>query len=81
MAALATKFGPQPFTDPQPPQFYRCGCCGCFHPVNWDGDCRDDANRFAPDQLDEKYDGDWEEVDMYDDWREDDIYEGEEESE
>jgi hypothetical protein len=26
---------------------YECGICGCFHPWNWDGDCRDDRNRFA----------------------------------
>lgn len=26
---------------------YECGICGCYHPWNWDGDCRDDANRYA----------------------------------
>jgi hypothetical protein len=57
-----TRFGPQEFTDPQPPQFYDCGCCGHYHPVNWDGDCRDDENRFAADELDERYGSDWEEV-------------------
>lgn len=70
--AIGTCFGPQPFTDPKPPQFYDCGICGHYHPINWDGDCRDDANRFTTDQLDEKYgvgefgkDGDgWEEVPM-----------------
>ena len=37
------------------PEFYECGICSCYHPANWDGDCRDDANRFATDQLDAKY--------------------------
>jgi hypothetical protein len=63
--ALSTRFGPQPFTDPQPPQFYECGICDHYHPINWDGDCRDDTNRFAGDELDEKYTMDgWEEVPM-----------------
>lgn len=53
--ALAERFGPQPFAAPEPPRFYLCGCCDCYHPINWDGDCRDDANRFAADELDEKY--------------------------
>ena len=26
---------------------YECGICGAYHPWNWDGDCRDDAHRFA----------------------------------
>lgn len=29
------------------PIFYECGCCGAYHPWDWDGDCRDDANRLA----------------------------------
>jgi len=56
-------FGPNDFTDPQPPQFYECGCCGHYHPVNWNGDCRDDANRFTWEDLDLKYGEDqWEEI-------------------
>lgn len=55
--SLATKFGPQPL------RFYECGCCEYLHPVAWDGDCRDDANRFSLDQLDDKYGYDgWEEL-------------------
>jgi hypothetical protein len=63
---LARANGPQPFADPRPPRFYRCGCCDAYHPANWDGDCRDDANRFAADQLDAKYGayGEWEEVEL-----------------
>lgn len=58
-----TRFGPQPFADPKPPVFYDCGCCGHYHPINWDGDCRDDANRFTADALDEKYGSEgWSEV-------------------
>lgn len=26
---------------------YECGQCDCYHPWSWDGDCRDDANRFG----------------------------------
>ena len=58
-------FGPNDFTDPQPPEFYECGICGHMHPINWNGDCRDDANRFTYDELDAKYGEDnWQEVDM-----------------
>lgn len=27
-------------------RIYACDVCNGFHPWNWDGDCRDDANRF-----------------------------------
>ena len=27
-------------------QFIECGCCGHFHPIEFQGDCRDDSNRF-----------------------------------
>lgn len=47
------------------PEFYDCGICGHYHPAEWDGDCRDDKNRFTGFELDEKYGTDgWEEVDM-----------------
>jgi hypothetical protein len=26
---------------------YECGICDCYHPWSWDGDCRDDVNRFG----------------------------------
>lgn len=26
---------------------YECGICSCYHPWTWDGDCRDNANRFG----------------------------------
>jgi epoxyqueuosine reductase QueG len=26
---------------------YECGICGSWHPWDWDGDCREDANRYA----------------------------------
>lgn len=60
---ISKRFGPQPFTNPDPPRFYDCGICGHFHPVNWDGDCRDDVNRFTADQLDARYGDRWEEAD------------------
>ena len=47
------------------PKFYLCEICSCYHPADWDGDCREDANRFAMGELDEKYGWDgWEEVDI-----------------
>ena len=24
-----------------------CGCCDCLHPIAFNGDCRDDANRYG----------------------------------
>lgn len=30
---------------------YECGICDSLHPWDWDGDCRDDENRF-PDAQD-----------------------------
>ena len=45
--------------------FYLCVICEHFHPVEWDGDCRDDNNRYTTDELDEKYGSDgWVEVPM-----------------
>lgn len=26
---------------------YDCGICGCYHPWAWNGDCREDANRYG----------------------------------
>ena len=26
---------------------YECGICSCWHPWEWNGDCREDANRYA----------------------------------
>lgn len=45
-------------------KFFQCGGCDSYHPLGFGGDCRDDSNRFAPDELDEKYGSfGWEEVD------------------
>ena len=30
---------------------YECGICSCYHPWSWNGDCRDDVNRFFPDEY------------------------------
>ena len=30
-----------------PAKLYECGICSCLHPWDWNGDCRDDANRYA----------------------------------
>lgn len=37
------------------PKFYACEICGHAHPWDWNGDCRDNANRFSDDDLDQKY--------------------------
>lgn len=37
--------------SPQLVRIYECGICGCCHPWEWDGDCREDANRFFPDDY------------------------------
>lgn len=51
----------------QTPIYYDCGICGHNHPIAWDGDCRDDANRFTDAQLDEKHGADkWLQLDMQD---------------
>lgn len=46
------------FTD-TPRMFYECGICDHYHPADWDGDCREDANRFTADALDKMHGGDW----------------------
>lgn len=47
------------------PQFYECGICGAWHSATWDGDCREDAARHFPDDLDVKYGPNgWESVAM-----------------
>jgi len=51
--------------------FYECGICECLHPARFDGDCRNDANRFAAGELDEKFGSDgWTVISMAeaDDW-------------
>jgi hypothetical protein len=37
------------------PIFYECGCCCMYHPIEFDGDCREDGSRFAAGELDEMY--------------------------
>jgi len=47
------------------PQFFRCGCCECFHSRDFYGDCRNDAERFAMDELDEALGAfNWEEIEQ-----------------
>jgi hypothetical protein len=36
-------------------RYYDCGICGHYHPIDWNADCRDDANRFTAAQLDERH--------------------------
>ena len=49
------------------PAYYDCGICGHWHPLMWDGDCREDAYRFTTDEIEAKHgqEGEgWGEVDM-----------------
>jgi len=47
------------------PEFYACGICSTYHRATWDGDCREDAARLDPNQLDKVFGiGGWREVDM-----------------
>lgn len=39
----------------KPTPYYLCGCCCNYHPADWNGDCREDAARFAPDELDARH--------------------------
>jgi hypothetical protein len=48
------------------PKFYECEICGHCHPWEWNGDCRDDANRFTNEQLEAQYGDDLELVPMED---------------
>ena len=49
------------------PEFYNCGICGHWHPIAWNGDCRDDDNRFTTHAIEANHgnEGDgWREVEM-----------------
>ena len=37
------------------PVFCECGCCGCYHPKEWYGDCRDDSQRLCLDEIEAKF--------------------------
>lgn len=53
------------YSTESPPRYYECGCCNCYHPADWHGDCRDDAARFAMDELDAQHTAyGWIEVEM-----------------
>jgi hypothetical protein len=36
-------------------RYTSCGCCEHYHPIAFAGDCRDDANRFSAQDLDDKH--------------------------
>lgn len=38
-----------------PPTFEECGCCGHYHRPDYFGDCRNDAQRFSANDLDDKF--------------------------
>ena len=31
--------------------FVECGCCGAYHRIDFEGDCREDSERFHDDEL------------------------------
>ncbi len=31
--------------------YYECGICGWYHPWDFKGDCRDNANRFSDEEI------------------------------
>lgn len=37
------------------PKYVECGCCDCYHRVEYTGNCRNDEERFSVDELDEKH--------------------------
>ena len=49
-------------TPDEPKPFYLCRCCEMYHPLDWWGDCRDNDNRYTPDDLDKEYGDGWVEV-------------------
>ena len=45
------------------PAFVECGSCGAYHNVAYEGDCRNDDERFNIEDLNEKYGEDgWDEA-------------------
>jgi hypothetical protein len=47
-------------------KIYECGICDCYHPWDWDGDCRDDANRFpGPEEYAAKVGVEVDEVEVF----------------
>ena len=54
-----------PYKGTQRPTYYECGCCDQLHSTSFFGDCREDANRFNPEDLDAKHgESRWEIVEM-----------------
>jgi ribosomal protein L37AE/L43A len=45
------------FVTPEkvPSMFFLCDQCEHYHPEGFDGDCRDDDNRFTAEELDDTY--------------------------
>lgn len=41
----------------QPVSVVECGSCNHMHLASFSGDCRDNANRLSPEQLDSHYGG------------------------
>ena len=55
----------QPMNISPSATYYECGICGHHHPIEWDGDCREDNSRFTSGQLDNHHGAfNWTEVEM-----------------
>lgn len=49
------------------PRYYNCGCCGAWHRDTFNGDCRNDAHRHWPEEIDALHGAQgWEEVEQED---------------
>lgn len=57
----------EPMTAAKAVEIYDCGICGHYHRAAWNGDCREDAERFTLDQIEERFGSEgvgWVEVSM-----------------
>lgn len=53
--------------DEEPTKLYQCGICDHWHRAAWNGDCRDDSERFDNDQVNDFFGNEgtgWVEVEM-----------------
>jgi hypothetical protein len=44
-----------PKIEPGVIYYQECDWCGHYHPAGWDGDCKDDAERYSEEQLNEMH--------------------------
>lgn len=65
MSNKSKKETPGLSTSPDAVKIFRCGCCGCYHRMDYWGDCRNDEERFAdPEDAEDRLGKPTLEVDM-----------------